>query len=105
MDTTLEFALKFWFLAPLAGIIALLQTPWFNRLIQRITEQQEPPAPSPLQVMKVAGATPPKPTQRVRICPQCGARMVSRRVKKGPSAGREFFSCSAYPKCTGVRAA
>ncbi|MDG9670562.1 topoisomerase DNA-binding C4 zinc finger domain-containing protein [Hahella sp. CR1] len=107
MDTSLalELVLKFWFLAPLAVIIALLQTSWFNSVIQRLTQQEEAPTSTPLPIMRIAETNELKPANRIRICPQCGAQMVSRRIKKGPSAGREFFSCSASPKCTGVRAA
>ncbi|WP_431689308.1 topoisomerase DNA-binding C4 zinc finger domain-containing protein [Hahella sp. NBU794] len=107
MDTSLalELVLKFWFLAPLAVIIALLQTSWFNSVIQRLIQQEETPTSTPLPVMRIAETNERKPANRIRICPQCGAQMVSRRIKKGPSAGREFFSCSASPKCTGVRAA
>ncbi|WLQ16126.1 topoisomerase DNA-binding C4 zinc finger domain-containing protein [Hahella aquimaris] len=102
---TFDLALEFWFLAPLAAIISLVQTSWFSNLIQRVTQQEETPASTPLPVMRIADANERKPANRIRICPQCGAQMVSRRIKKGPSAGREFFSCSASPKCTGVRAA
>ncbi|MBU6951291.1 topoisomerase DNA-binding C4 zinc finger domain-containing protein [Hahella sp. HN01] len=107
MDTSLalELVLEFWFLAPLAVIIALLQTSWFNSVIQRLTQQEETPTSTPLPIMRIAETNERKPANRIRICPQCGAQMVSRRIKKGPSAGREFFSCSASPKCTGVRAA
>lgn len=37
------------------------------------------------------------------ICPLCSSPMVLRRAKKGLSAGKEFFGCSAYPACRGVR--
>lgn len=34
-----------------------------------------------------------------RICPRCGAALVLRTVKKGDRAGKEFYGCSAFPKC------
>lgn len=34
-----------------------------------------------------------------RICPRCGQLLVLRTVKGGANAGRQFWGCSAYPKC------
>ena len=34
-----------------------------------------------------------------RICPRCGQPMVLRTVQRGTNAGRQFWGCSAYPKC------
>ncbi len=34
-----------------------------------------------------------------RSCPKCGSSMVLRTVRKGPSAGNQFWGCSGYPKC------
>lgn len=36
-------------------------------------------------------------------CPICGKTMVRRMQKKGTNQGREFWGCSDYPKCTGLR--
>ena len=38
-------------------------------------------------------------------CPQCGKPMVSRRARRGPTAGSQFWGCSSYPDCRGTRAA
>ncbi|MEZ5515756.1 MAG: restriction endonuclease [Steroidobacteraceae bacterium] len=35
-------------------------------------------------------------------CPKCGAPMVKRKAKSGPSAGHEFWGCSTFPKCRGI---
>ncbi|WP_417666943.1 NERD domain-containing protein [Pseudidiomarina sp.] len=35
-------------------------------------------------------------------CPKCGAQMVKRLVKRGEHQGRQFWGCSAFPKCRGV---
>ena len=32
-------------------------------------------------------------------CPRCGAPLVIRTAKKGPSAGAQFLGCSRYPDC------
>ena len=36
-------------------------------------------------------------------CPQCGAEMVKRTARKGGNAGGEFWGCSKFPACRGVR--
>jgi len=36
-------------------------------------------------------------------CPLCGKPMIKRVAKKGMNSGREFWSCSDYPKCNGTR--
>ena len=37
------------------------------------------------------------------LCPQCGKPMLRRMARKGVNSGREFWSCSDYPKCNGTR--
>ena len=36
-------------------------------------------------------------------CPQCGSTMVKRVARKGGNAGSEFWGCSTFPSCRGVR--
>ncbi len=36
-------------------------------------------------------------------CPECGRAMVKRTARRGPSAGREFWGCTNYPRCKGTR--
>lgn len=36
-------------------------------------------------------------------CPVCAQSMVRRTAKRGSAAGREFWGCSAYPRCKGTR--
>lgn len=38
------------------------------------------------------------------VCPKCGSEMVRRTAKKGNNAGSQFWGCSRYPSCTGIRA-
>ncbi len=35
-------------------------------------------------------------------CPKCGADMVLRTAGRGDRAGKQFYGCSAYPKCRGI---
>lgn len=34
-----------------------------------------------------------------RLCPKCGSALVLRTVKSGERAGKQFWGCSAFPKC------
>ena len=36
-------------------------------------------------------------------CPLCGKPMIKRTAKKGINSGKEFWSCSNYPACNGIR--
>lgn len=36
-------------------------------------------------------------------CPQCGSTMIKRTAHKGANAGNEFWGCSKFPTCRGVR--
>lgn len=36
-------------------------------------------------------------------CPKCGKPMLKRMQKKGEKQGREFWGCSDYPRCNGLR--
>ncbi len=38
-----------------------------------------------------------------QTCPKCGAPMVLKMARRGPNAGRPFYSCSHYPRCKGTR--
>lgn len=37
------------------------------------------------------------------LCPKCGKPMFRRMQKKGQQQGREFWGCSDYPNCNGIR--
>jgi restriction system protein len=36
-------------------------------------------------------------------CPACDSPMVKRVAKRGPNVGNEFWGCSKYPQCRGIR--
>lgn len=36
-------------------------------------------------------------------CPKCGKPMLKRIARKGINSGKEFWSCSGYPECSGTR--
>ncbi len=37
------------------------------------------------------------------VCPKCGKPMLKRMQRKGQQQGREFWGCSDYPRCNGLR--
>ncbi|MBV4480549.1 topoisomerase DNA-binding C4 zinc finger domain-containing protein [Pseudomonas sp. SWRI124] len=37
------------------------------------------------------------------LCPLCGSNVVQRTARKGRYKGREFFGCSRYLRCLGIR--
>lgn len=37
------------------------------------------------------------------LCPNCGKPMLRRMQKRGHMQGREFWGCSDYPNCNGIR--
>ncbi len=38
-----------------------------------------------------------------QLCPKCGSEMLLRETKKGDNAGKQFWGCSAFPKCRTIR--
>ncbi|AYO09613.1 nuclease [Vibrio campbellii] len=36
-------------------------------------------------------------------CPRCGSEMVLRETKRGENIGKQFWSCSTFPKCRAVK--
>ena len=46
-----------------------------------------------------------KQRQAENACPKCGKPMVLRTAKTGDNQGKQFWGCSGFPKCRGVRAA
>lgn len=42
-------------------------------------------------------------TGRGLKCPDCGRDMVLRKARQGTFAGREFWGCTRYPNCRGIR--
>ncbi len=39
-----------------------------------------------------------------KLCPKCSSVMVKRTARKGKNMGKEFWACSAYPKCRHIEA-
>jgi four helix bundle suffix protein len=45
----------------------------------------------------------PVPDDTAPACPACGKTMWQRTARKGPNAGKPFWSCLGYPECKGTR--
>lgn len=43
-------------------------------------------------------------TESAPECPRCRSSMVRRVAKQGANRGKEFFGCSRFPACRGIRA-
>ena len=44
-----------------------------------------------------------KPEVQDLVCPRCGSGLILRTAKKGENAGKQFYGCSAFPKCRYIR--
>ena len=41
--------------------------------------------------------------QNAPVCPSCGKPMTKRKATTGINAGKDFWGCTGYPECKGVR--
>jgi restriction system protein len=57
-------------------------------------------SPAPVEP---AGTPVPAPEAAIPTCPKCGSQMVRRTAKTGSNAGNQFWGCSKFPACRGVR--
>lgn len=73
--------------------IELMDGKALHALIRGVSVPAKAAAPSP-------AATPAGSP----ACPVCQSAMVRRTAKRGANSGNEFWGCSQYPKCKGVRA-
>jgi restriction system protein len=97
--------------------IDLIEGPQLAELVRTV---QGSPAPTSAHAQRHAPVTPPAsprsstpstkasdqakpptpPTAGVtKTCPKCGAAMVLRTAKHGPSVGQQFWGCSQFPRC------
>lgn len=78
-----------------------------NELVQMISEVQNSDRvkskPAQVIVSERPKPTAPVAAQPAPTCPKCGSVMVRRIAKRGQNAGSEFFGCSRYPECKGIR--
>ena len=58
------------------------------------------PRPTPTAPPRTTSNT---ATGGVPSCPRCGSPMSRRTARRGTRAGQQFWGCSRYPNCTGIR--
>lgn len=56
------------------------------------------PTPDGMATSPVEIQTPERPS-----CPICQSPMILRRARRGQNAGNEFWGCSKFPSCRGIR--
>lgn len=61
--------------------------------------EKKEPAPFTQERLDIVTASP----SAAPACPKCGAEMKTRVARQGVNAGKEFWGCSAFPKCNGTR--
>ncbi|HNO77162.1 MAG TPA: DUF2034 domain-containing protein [Phycisphaerae bacterium] len=88
--------------------IDLVEGPELWELVQSVRSASSTSAPN--RGSNLAQAKPLPPTRSTGPsgeappnCSKCGALMVLREAKKGPSAGSRFWGCSRFPQCRGTR--
>lgn len=81
-------------------MLELIDSP---KLLALVRSVQVPPGTSPVATPAVAISPLVSAPATAPGCPQCNAPMVRRTSHKGTNAGNEFWGCSTYPKCRGVR--
>ncbi|MCU0590277.1 MAG: DUF2726 domain-containing protein [Desulfobacterales bacterium] len=65
-----------------------------KRLLPRYLTAKDSPEPKPSPVPSIE-----KSDNNGKVCPNCSSSMVKRVAKNGKHAGKQFWACSAYPKC------
>jgi len=67
-------------------------------LIKQVKQSQATKQPATAALVQAK-----EPVAAEATCPQCGSSMVKRTARKGGNAGGEFWGCSKFPTCRGVR--
>jgi restriction system protein len=71
--------------------------------LARLIEGLQSGATTPAKTASAMQPTQSRPGERASpACPKCGGEMVRRLAKRGANAGREFWGCLRYPKCSGT---
>lgn len=60
------------------------------------------PVPSPLAPTRMPGGE-SRHESTTPACPVCGSQMLVRVARRGAHVGNEFWGCSRYPACNGLR--
>lgn len=72
-------------------------------LIRQAKESMESKPPKSQAGLGAGRSAPEQPVASVPSCPKCASAMVKRIATKGQNAGGNFWGCSTYPACRGIR--
>lgn len=72
-----------------------------GRRLRAMIDMASKPATAPTSSPATSTAA-PAPTTSTPACPRCGAEMKKRTARQGANAGKEFWGCTAYPRCNGT---
>jgi restriction system protein len=78
--------------SPSSPVVAARVEPVFQPMPEPVKAPSPPPIPTPVAAPEVPA------------CPHCRKQMVIRVARTGANAGGNFWGCSNYPKCRGIRA-
>ena len=84
--------------------VHLIDGPKLHGLLRQAqaVDRQRPGAGAPAKPEREPVASPASASP---MCPACSKAMVKRIAKRGANAGIEFWGCTGYPACKGVRSA
>jgi restriction system protein len=82
--------------------VRLVDGPKLFGLLQQ-AKASAPGTRGPHVPSSTAHAAPAPAASKMPGCPQCSAPMVQRTAKKGATPGAQFWGCSRFPACRGVR--
>lgn len=94
--------------------LQLLDGPALEAMIRRAQQARRAGAQPARELVSPAAPTsrrnaprvaPPAAAVQPPACPTCGAPMLTKLARRGPNAGRHFWSCKRYPECDGTRPA
>jgi restriction system protein len=80
--------------------IKLVDGPKLFGLIQQAKQSLKS---KPSQAASASNSVPSSQAAIEPSCPQCASSMVKRTARKGNNAGGEFWGCSKFPICRGIR--
>lgn len=94
----------------LAGLVLVV---WVNpieladgtALAQLVAAVQAPAAAPAMTAATLTTPTQNRAPAPAPRCPACGATMLLRTARRGPTPGSQFWGCPRYPACLGTRPA
>lgn len=79
--------------------VQLVDGPTLFSMVQQAKQSIAAKSPQPAEPPKAAVQR----AENAPACPQCGSSMMKRTARTGNNAGAEFWGCSNFPKCRGIR--